>query len=119
MVHSKADVEAQGTTVAITPAAMEALSAIRPAGVHGDEKVFGLSESQIARRVEVIAKAAGLSDREFFSGHSGSVGMERRMAQNGAPPTRSNARAAGNRTVAWSASTPAASPPDQRSDICN
>ena len=42
-------------------------------------------ESQIARRVKVIAKAAGLSDWEFFSGHSGQAGMARRMAQNGAP----------------------------------
>ena len=38
------------------------------------KKVFGLSESQIARRVKVIAKAAGLPDWEFFSGHSGRVG---------------------------------------------
>ena len=77
--------EAQGATVAITPAAMEALSAIRSAGAGGNEKVFGLSESQIARRVKAIAKAAGLADWEFFSGHSGRVGMARRMAQNGAP----------------------------------
>ena len=48
-------------------------------------KVFGLSKSQISRRVKVIAKAAGLSDWEFFSGHSGRVDMARRMAQNGAP----------------------------------
>ena len=33
--------------------------------------------------MKAIAKAAGLSDWEFFSGHSG--GMARRMAQNGAP----------------------------------
>ena len=71
--------------VAITPAAMKALEAIRPAGVASEEKVFGLSESQIARRVKAIAKAAGLTDWEFFSGHSGRVGMARRMAQNGAP----------------------------------
>ena len=71
--------------VAITPAAMRALDAIRPVGVGGEEKVFGLSESQIARRVKAIAKAAGLADWEFFSGHSGRVGMARRMAQNGAP----------------------------------
>ena len=75
-----------------------------------DEKVFGLSESQIARRIKAIARAAGLADWEFFSGHSGRVGMARRMAQNGAPPTRSNARAAGNRAAAWSAATPAANP---------
>ena len=45
--------------VAITPAAMKALDAIRPAGVASSEKVFGLSESQIARRVKAIAEAAG------------------------------------------------------------
>ena len=54
-------------------------------GAGGEVKVFGLSESQIARRVKVIAKAAGLADWESFSGHSGRVGMARRMAQNGAP----------------------------------
>ncbi len=64
---------------------MQALSAIRPAGAAGEDKVFGLSESQIARRVKAIAKAAGLADWELFSGHSGRVGMARRMAQNGAP----------------------------------
>ena len=71
VVRSKTDVEAAGAVVAITPAAMKALSDIR-------------SESQIARRVKVIAKAAGLADWEYFSGHSGRVGMARRMAQNGA-----------------------------------
>ena len=85
VIRSKTDVEAQGAVVAITPAAMKALDAIRPAGVASDEKVFGLSESQIARRVKAIARAAGLADWEFFSGHSGRVGMARRMAQNGAP----------------------------------
>ena len=85
VVRSKTDVEAQGATVAITPTAMQALSAIRPAGVGGEVRVFGLSESQIARRVKAIARAAGLENWEFFSGHSGRVGMARRMAQNGAP----------------------------------
>ena len=85
VVRSKTDVEAQGAVVAITPAAMAALSGIRPAGVGGGVKVFGLSESQIARRVKAIARAAGLENWEFFSGHSGRVGMARRMAQNGAP----------------------------------
>ena len=85
VVRSKTDAEAQGATVAITPAAMAALSVIRPAGAGGNEKVFGLSESQIARRVKAIARAAGLADWEFFSGHSGRVGMARRMASNGAP----------------------------------
>ena len=71
--------------MAITPAAMDALTAIRPVGAGGDVRVFGLSESQIARRVKAIAKAAGLENWEFFSGHSGRGGMTRRMAHNGAP----------------------------------
>ena len=85
VVRSKTDVEAAGAVVAITPAAMQALDAIRPVGAGGEVKVFGLSESQIARRVKMIARAAGLADWEFFSGHSGRAGMARRMAQNGAP----------------------------------
>ena len=85
VIRSKTDVEAAGAVVAVIPAAINALDAIRPAGVGGDAKVFGLSESQIARRVKAIARAAGLADWEFFSGHSGRVGMARRMAQNGAP----------------------------------
>ena len=85
VIRSKTDVEAAGAVVAITPAAMNALDTIRPVGVGGDVKGFRLSESQIARRVKVIAKAAGLADWELFSGHSGRVGMARRMAQNGAP----------------------------------
>ena len=62
VIRSKTDAEAQGAVVAITPAAMRALDAIRPAGVGGEVKVFGLSESQIARRVKAVAKAAGLAD---------------------------------------------------------
>ena len=85
VIRSKTDAEAQGAVVAVTPAAMSALSAIRPAGVGGEVRVFGLSESQIARRVKAIARAAGLENWEFFSGHSGRVGMARRMAQNGTP----------------------------------
>ena len=69
VLRSKTDAEAQGAVVAITPIAMKALDAIRPAGVGGGERVFGLSESQIARRVKAIARAAGLADWEFFSAH--------------------------------------------------
>ena len=64
---------------------MQAMHAIRQMGLGGRQKVFGLSESQIARRVKVIAKAAGLADWEYFSGHNGRVGMTRRIAQNDAP----------------------------------
>ena len=85
IIRSKTDAEAQGAVVAVPPAAVRALDAIRPVGVGGKQKLFGLSESQIARRVKAIARAAGLADWEFFSGHSGRVGMSRRMARNGAP----------------------------------
>ena len=84
VIRSKTDAEAQGAVVAITPRRHAGLGR-HPAGVGDGQKVFGLSESQIDRRVKVIAKAAGLVDWEFFSGHSGRVGMARRMAQNGAP----------------------------------
>lgn len=73
VVRSKTDVEAQGAVVVITPAAMGALEGIRPAGVASEVKVFRLSESQITRRVKVIASAAGLTNWELFSGHSGRV----------------------------------------------
>ena len=76
VVRSKTDVEAAGAVVTITPAAMQALDAIRPAGAGGEVKVFGLSESQIARRVKAVARAAGLADWEFFSGHSGRGGHD-------------------------------------------
>ena len=119
LVRSKTDVEAQGATVAITPAAMEALSDIRPTRVGRDGKVFGLSESQIARWVRAIARAAGWSAREFFIGHSGWAGMGRRIAQNGAPTHGIE------RQCRWKQgggmvcrSTPAARPSGPRSGIC-
>ena len=113
VARSKTDVEAAGAVVAMTPVAMRALDAIRPAGVGWWwAEGFGLSESQIARRVKVTAKAAGLADPQNFSGHSRRAGMARCMAQNSAPtPTRSNARAAGSKGAAWSAATSAASQP--------
>ena len=79
--QSKTDAEAR--TVYLTPAAVAALEAIRPAGAKGESSVFGLSESTIARRVKAAAAAAGLGLN--FSGHSGRVGMARRMAKAGAP----------------------------------
>ena len=103
--------------VAITPAAMNA-SGRHPAGGRwwrGNEKVFGLSESQIARRVKAIAKAAGLADWEFFSGHSGRVGMARRMAQERRPHSRDRAPGpleTGRRH--GRPLQPAANPPDPR-----
>ena len=48
-----------------------------------DDSVFGLSESQISRRVASMARAAGLG--EGYSGHSGRVGLAIRMTRRGAP----------------------------------
>ena len=79
--------------------------------------MFGLSESQIARRVKAIARAAGLENWEFFSGHSGRVGMARRMAQNGAPTHEIERQGRWKQAAAWSAATPAANPPDPRCGI--
>ena len=114
----RSEAAAQGAVVAITPAAMRALDAIRPAGVGGAVKVFGLSESQIARRVKVIAKAAGLPDWEFFSGHSGRVGMARRRAQNGAPTHEIERQGRWRQGGGMVAATPAASPPGRLCGIC-
>ena len=91
VIRFKTDVEAQGAVVAITPAAMRALDAIRPAGVGGAVKVFGLSESQIARRVKAVARAAGLPDWEFFNGHSGRVGMAQTYGPERRPYPRDRA----------------------------
>ena len=51
-----------------------------PPSAAGGQKVFGLSESQITRRVSSIAMVAGLADWDLFSGHSGRVGLAHRMA---------------------------------------
>ena len=119
VIRSKTDVEAQGAVVAITLAAMQALDAIRPAGVGGKEKVFGLSESQIARRVKVIAKAAGLADWSSSAGTAaGWVGGRAVWPRTARPPTRSSARAAGNRAAAWSAATPAANQQGRHCGTC-
>ena len=114
VIRSKTDVEAAGAVVAITPAAMQALDAIRPEGAGGDVKVFGLSESQIARRVKVIARAAGLSDWSSSAATAGGWAWPGAWPRTARPPTRSNARAAGSRAAAWSAATPAANPPVRR-----
>ena len=80
--HSKTDREGEGAVVAITARAMADLEAMRD-GAGDEDPVFGLSEQQINRRIKAAARAAGLGDG--FSGHSGRVGMARRMTRNGAP----------------------------------
>ena len=82
--RSKTDPEAEGTVLYIGPEAAEALVAIMPEGfavVDPSTPVFGLSASQIGRRVNAAAKAAGLGDG--FTGHSGRVGMAQDLAAAG------------------------------------
>ena len=70
-------------TVYLTPVAMAHLDAIRPEDAAGSDLVFGLSVASISRRVKAAARVAGLG--AGYSGHSGRVGMARRMARAGAP----------------------------------
>ncbi|MDE0077009.1 MAG: tyrosine-type recombinase/integrase [Caldilineaceae bacterium] len=79
--RSKSDAEER--TVYLTPASVDALGKIRPADADGAASVFGLSAPSIARRIRSAAVTAGLGSG--FSGHSGRVGMARRMAAAGAP----------------------------------
>ena len=103
VIRSKTDALAQGAVVAITPAAMQALDAIRPAGVGSEVKVFGLSESQIARRVKVIAKGRGAGELGVLQrpqrarGHGQAHGPERRPHPRDRAPGSLEAR----RRHAW------------------
>ncbi len=80
--RSKTDPTGEGAVVAVTRTTMEALAALRDEAPD-DAPVIGLSTRQIARRIKAAALAAGLGDG--FSGHSGRVGMARRMVRAGAP----------------------------------
>ena len=74
--RSKTDPEAEGVVLYIGQEATHALQAIMPedtAVVDPARRVFELSASQIGRRIDAAAKAAGLG--EGFTGHSGRVGM--------------------------------------------
>ncbi|MDD9994154.1 MAG: tyrosine-type recombinase/integrase [Dehalococcoidia bacterium] len=80
--RSKTDQEGEGAVVAVTPRTYRYLEDLR--GDQGEgERVFPLSPSQIARRIKRACQAAGLGDE--FSGHSGRIGMARRMAAKGSP----------------------------------
>ena len=62
------------------------LREIQPDGAEhplSEGSVFGLTGEGLANRVPAAAKAAGLGGN--FSGHSGRVGMARRMVVAGAP----------------------------------
>ena len=84
VLRSKTDPEAEGAVLYIGPDAAAALVAIMPEGfavVDPSTPVFGLSASQIGRRVDAAAKAAGLG--EGFTGHSGRVGMAQDLSASG------------------------------------
>ena len=70
-------------TVAVTENTARTLREIQPHGVDPGTPVFGLTGETLANRVRALARAAGLG--EDFSGHSGRIGMARRMVAAGAP----------------------------------
>ena len=75
--------QAEPATVAVTAATARALRDIRPDDVDPAAPVFGLTGETLANRVRAAARAAGLGDG--FTGHSGRIGMARRMVAAGAP----------------------------------
>ena len=78
VVSSKTDAEAQGATVAITPAAMDALTAIRPVGAGGEVRVFGL--------VRVPDRPAGQGHRQGRGvGELGVLQRPQRASRHGPP----------------------------------
>ena len=83
ILRSKTNRSGQPEVVAVTRAGVAALEVIRPEQPTPGETIFGLSERQIARRIQEAARHAGLGDG--FSGHSGRVGLARTMTANGAP----------------------------------
>ena len=98
--------QVEPATVAVTAATARALGEILPKDADPAAPVFGLTGEALANRVRAAARAAGLGDG--FTGHSGRIGMARRMVAAGARPTpRCSARAAGS-TGTWSPATPGA-----------
>ena len=83
--RSKTDQTGEGAYVVVTPDTLTALKQLSQdtEAWTDDDLVFGLSMSQISRRVDSMARAAGLG--EGYSGHSGRVGLAIRMTRRGAP----------------------------------
>ena len=82
--RSKTDPTGEGAVVAVTPACVRALDAIRPGNPEELDSVFQLAARQMANRIKTACDAAGL-DGDTFSGHSGRVGLARMMSGAGAP----------------------------------
>ena len=75
--------QVEPATVAVTAATARALREIWTDDANPSAPVFGLTGEALANRVRAAAKAAGLGDG--FTGHSGRIGMARRMVAAGAP----------------------------------
>ena len=75
--------QVDAATVAVTEATARTLREIQSGDVEPAALVFGLTGEALANRVRAAAKAAGLG--EGFTGHSGGIGMARRMVAAGAP----------------------------------
>ena len=69
--------------MAVTETTARALREIQPDGANPAAPAFGLTGQTLANLVRAAAKAAGLGDG--FNGHSGRIGMARRMVAAGAP----------------------------------
>ena len=82
--RSKTDQAGEGAYVVITPDTLASMKLLRQESEtwSDDNPVFGLSMSQISRRVDSMARDAGLG--EGYSGHSGRVGLAIRMTRRGA-----------------------------------
>ena len=77
--RSKTDQSGEGSVAYLSPATIDALARIPRRGE--TDSVFGLSASQICRRIQAAAAAAGLG--KGFSGHSPRVGMAIDLARAG------------------------------------
>ncbi len=75
--------QVEPATVAVTAASARALQEIRPKDADPAAPLFGLTGEALANRVRAAARAAGLGNG--FTGHSGRIGMARRMVGAGAP----------------------------------
>ena len=67
--------------MAVTETTVRALRDIQPDGDDLSQPVFGLTGEALANRIRAAPRAAGLG--EDFSGHSGRIGMARRMVAAG------------------------------------
>ena len=75
--------QVEPATVAVTETTAHALREIQPNDADPTAPVFGLTGEALASRIRASARAAGLGNG--FSGHSGRIGMARRMVAAGAP----------------------------------